>query len=79
LAVAPAEGIPARTGAGTSGDPYVFGSADCNAVNVHSGEVTTADLKIYNMVDVAIEAGLIQWKTLDGLPFVDVEQCPAEA
>lgn len=75
LAVAPSGGIPGKTGAGTSGDPWVWGSAVCKVVDVEAGEETTTDITLYNMVNQAIEPGIVQWKTIGGKKFVDVEEC----
>lgn len=75
MAVAPAGGIPGKTGTGTSLDPWVWGSAVCKVVDVEAGEETTTDITLYNMVSQAIDPGIVQWKVIGGKKFVDVEEC----
>jgi hypothetical protein len=76
LAETPSGGIPARTGAGTAGDPWVWGSATCTVIDPVTGEKGTDTLVIKNMVDSAIGGDeQIQWKAIGGTKFVDVEGC----
>lgn len=73
----PSGGIPAATGDGSSGTPYVWGSATCTEIDA-SGETTSDTLVVKNIVtdtiggDVAIKAALVgsDW-------IVDVASCPA--
>lgn len=76
IAVTPTGGIPGRTGSGTSGDPWVWGSALCNPVNVSTGIKSSETITVYNCVESEIDGDeVIQWKLIGGKAFVDVEDC----
>ncbi|QDV22911.1 hypothetical protein [Aureliella helgolandensis] len=76
LAMTPEGGIPARTGAGSEGDPFVWGSATCENIAATDGEIEEGTYTVYNSVDSAIGGDeVIQWKWIGSMRFADVEGC----
>ncbi|QDV26357.1 hypothetical protein [Aureliella helgolandensis] len=76
IAMTPGGGIPARSGAGSGGDPFVWGSATCTDVSATSGEIGAGTYTVYNSVDSSIGGDeVVQWKWVGSMRFVDVEGC----
>lgn len=71
----PLGGIPGRSGLGSVGDPFVWGSAACEKVGT-DGVIGADTLVVKNMVKKSIGGDeLIQYKFIGGIAFVDVEEC----
>lgn len=76
----PTDGVDAASGDGTSGNPYIYGTASCDLINPLTRQVydPTKKQAVVNIVDVKIGGDVIAKAEKVGADYIiDVAGCPA--